>query len=108
MADDNGSILAAVFWMFLISLLLFWRPFVGPLIAGIVGGKYAGGVGGALMAVFQEDLKRLWKYRHKGYARRFWEGWFQRALDSGLAPLQRRHFLDPGLGLAGPRLGAGQ
>ena len=39
--------------------------------------------------VLKEDLKRLWRYRHKGYARRFWEGWYQRALQSGLAPLQR-------------------
>ena len=26
----KGSILAAVFWMFLISLLLFWLPVAGP------------------------------------------------------------------------------
>lgn len=38
--------------MFLISLLLFWLPVIGPLIAGFVGGKKAGGVGPALVAVF--------------------------------------------------------
>ena len=49
---SKGSIPAAIFWMFLISLLLFWLPVIGPLIAGFVGGKKAGGVGAALMAVF--------------------------------------------------------
>ena len=39
-------------WMFLISLLLFWLPVLGPLIAGIVGGQKAGGVGPAVIAVF--------------------------------------------------------
>ena len=29
-------------WMFIISLLLIWLPGLGPLIAGIVGGKIAG------------------------------------------------------------------
>jgi hypothetical protein len=38
-------------WMFLVLLLLFWLPGLGPLIAGIVGGKKAGGVGSALLAV---------------------------------------------------------
>ena len=54
MADDKkpGSIISATIWMFLISLLLFWLPFFGPLIAGIVGGKKAGGVGAAIIAVF--------------------------------------------------------
>jgi hypothetical protein len=39
-------------WMLLISLLLFWLPGVGPFIAGLVGGKKAGGVGSAVVAVF--------------------------------------------------------
>ena len=38
--------------MFIISLLLFWLPVVGPLLAGIVGGRKAGGVGNAILAVF--------------------------------------------------------
>jgi len=38
--------------MFLISILLFWLPFAGPLIAGVVGGKKSGGIGNALIAVF--------------------------------------------------------
>lgn len=39
-----GSILGAIFWMIVVSILLFWLPAFGPLIAGIVGGKIAGGV----------------------------------------------------------------
>lgn len=50
--EKNGSVIGGIFWMFLISLLLFWLPVVGPLIGGIVGGKKAGGVGAALAAVF--------------------------------------------------------
>ncbi|MBI1732689.1 MAG: hypothetical protein HYR49_07990 [Gammaproteobacteria bacterium] len=42
MPDDQGSLLAASFWMLVLSLLLIWLPGVGPLIAGIVGGKLAG------------------------------------------------------------------
>lgn len=48
----KGNILSAMGWIFLISILLFWLPVVGPLIAGIVGGKKAGGVGAAIAAVF--------------------------------------------------------
>lgn len=47
----KGSISSAIFWMFLISLLLFWLPVLGPLLAGIVGGKRAGTVSRALVAV---------------------------------------------------------
>jgi len=50
MADSNGSILLGMFWMFIISLLLFWLPGIGSLIAGIVGGKQAGGVMAGLLA----------------------------------------------------------
>jgi hypothetical protein len=48
----RGSIVAGALWMFLISVLLFWLPVIGPLLAGIVGGKRAGGVGAAITAVF--------------------------------------------------------
>ncbi len=47
---SNGSVLMGMFWMFIISLLLFWLPGLGSLIAGIVGGKRAGGVMAGLMA----------------------------------------------------------
>ena len=50
--EKKGSILAGFIWMFIISLLLFWLPVVGPLLAGVVGGKMSGGVGNALAAVF--------------------------------------------------------
>jgi hypothetical protein len=38
--------------MCLVSLLLFWLPILGPFVAGIVGGRRAGSVGNALIAVF--------------------------------------------------------
>ncbi len=44
------SILRAMFWMTVISLLLFWLPVLGPAIAGFVGGRKAEGVGPAVIA----------------------------------------------------------
>jgi hypothetical protein len=46
----RGSVLRAAVVMFVLSLLLFWLPVVGPLIAGFVGGRMADGVGKALLA----------------------------------------------------------
>jgi hypothetical protein len=40
----KGSILAGALWMVGLSVLLFWLPILGPLIAGIVGGWRAGGL----------------------------------------------------------------
>ena len=48
--ESNGNIIMGMFWMFVISLLLFWLPAIGSLIAGIVGGKRAGGVMAGMMA----------------------------------------------------------
>jgi hypothetical protein len=48
----KGSVIAGAVWMLVISLLLFWLPLLGPLLAGFVGGKRAGGVGRAIAAVF--------------------------------------------------------
>jgi len=54
MTDDvarNESAVRGLIWMAVISLLLFWLPVLGPLIAGFVGGKKAGSLGAAIMAV---------------------------------------------------------
>lgn len=51
-AYRRGSVLAGAAWMLVLSLLLFWLPLLGPLLAGYVGGKRAGGVGRAIEAVF--------------------------------------------------------
>ena len=56
MADEKGSILMGMFWMFIISLLLIWLPALGPLIAGIVGGKIAGGVMRGILAALLPGL----------------------------------------------------
>lgn len=50
--QKQGSIFSAMVWMFVISILLFWLPVLGGLIAGFVGGRKAGGVGNAVLAVF--------------------------------------------------------
>lgn len=44
----------------------------------------------ALLTVYvlKDDLKALWEYRHEGYARRFWLGWYRRAIRSGIEPLK--------------------
>ncbi|MGQ0764967.1 MAG: hypothetical protein ACT4OZ_04790 [Gemmatimonadota bacterium] len=47
-----GSISAGITWMIMLSVFLFWLPVVGPAVAGFVGGKRAGSVGGAIAAVF--------------------------------------------------------
>jgi Na+/citrate or Na+/malate symporter len=47
-----GSLVAAMNWMGGLSLLLFWLPVVGPLIAGCVGGVKAGTLRRAIIAVF--------------------------------------------------------
>lgn len=48
--EKRGSVLVGLLWMILLSILLCWLAFVGPLLAGLVGGKKAGGVGKALLA----------------------------------------------------------
>jgi hypothetical protein len=47
----KGSLGGAMAWMFVLSLLLFWLPLLGMFVAGLVGGRKAGGVGTALAAV---------------------------------------------------------
>ena len=46
----QGSVASGVVWMMFLSLLLFWLPLLGALIAGVVGGKKAGGVGPGVTA----------------------------------------------------------
>jgi hypothetical protein len=46
----------AAIWMIVISVLLFWLPVAGPLIAGIIGGRMAGGPGRAVMAALLPAL----------------------------------------------------
>lgn len=43
-------------WMLVLSILLFWLPVVGPLIAGFVGGRKAGSLSNALIAVLLPGL----------------------------------------------------
>lgn len=47
---QRGSLIMAMIWMAVLSLLLFWLPLLGPLIAGLVGGKTAGSAGRGLLA----------------------------------------------------------
>lgn len=47
---ERGSVVKAAFYMGAISLLLIWLPVVGPVLAGIVGGRVARTVGKALVA----------------------------------------------------------
>ncbi|MBV1878773.1 MAG: hypothetical protein KUG79_14120 [Pseudomonadales bacterium] len=54
--ENKGSILGGAVWMFIISLLLFWLPLLGPLIAGFVGGRKSGSVGKAILAVLLPGL----------------------------------------------------
>lgn len=53
---ERGSVLKAAFLMGVISLLLIWLPIVGPVIAGIVGGRAARTVGKALLASIVPSL----------------------------------------------------
>ncbi|MDA3921488.1 MAG: hypothetical protein PF501_12540 [Salinisphaera sp.] len=44
------ALVMAVMWMAVISLVLFWLPLLGPLLAGFVGGRTAGTPGRGFMA----------------------------------------------------------
>lgn len=46
----QGSLIMAIIWMAVISLVLFWLPLIGPLLAGFVGGRTAGSAGRGLLA----------------------------------------------------------
>jgi len=51
-AYRQTNVVAGAVWILVLSLLLFWLPVAGPLIAGFVGGKKAGGVAAGIVAVF--------------------------------------------------------
>jgi transposase len=42
----------------------------------------------AAVYLLKDDLKELWDYRHTGYARRFWDQWYGRAIRSRIEPLK--------------------
>jgi hypothetical protein len=46
----GGSVGSDLLWMVGLSILLFWLPTLGPLVAGFVGGRKAGGIGPAFVA----------------------------------------------------------
>ena len=37
--------------------------------------------------LLKDDLRHLWDYRYEGWARKWFEGWYNRAKDSGIEPL---------------------
>lgn len=41
------------------------------------------------MYVLKDDLKHLWDYWHSGYARKFRQQWYNRAIRSRIEPLKR-------------------
>jgi transposase len=43
----------------------------------------------AKVHVLKEDLAHLWEYKYEGAARRFWEDWYKRAINSRIEPLKR-------------------
>lgn len=50
--ERPGNLWSGMNWMAGLSLLLFWLPVIGPMIAGLVGGYKAGDLRRALLAVF--------------------------------------------------------
>jgi hypothetical protein len=53
---EQGSIGRAIVWMFVLSILLFWLAVIGPFIAGFVGGRKAGSLSNAILAVLLPAL----------------------------------------------------
>jgi uncharacterized membrane protein len=47
---QSSSVLIGAFWMLGLTVVLFWLPVLGPLIAGYVGGRRSGSVAGAGIA----------------------------------------------------------
>ena len=61
---DKRVIISAAFWMFALSIVLGWIPFIGAFIAGYEGGKKAKTLSGAFIAVIVPILliTLLFKY----------------------------------------------
>ena len=53
---NDTSVLRGLLWMLGLSVLLFWLPGGGALIAGVVGGYKAGSIGSALLAALLPAL----------------------------------------------------
>lgn len=49
--NADSRIFIGFLWILFLSILLFWAPVFGPLVAGFVGGKKAGGIWAGMMAV---------------------------------------------------------
>lgn len=49
-SEAEGTVLSGMIWMLALSVLLFWLPGFGSLIAGAVGGFKAGGAAKGLLA----------------------------------------------------------
>ena len=61
MSDDNiENILKSSLWMVLLTILMIWAPVVGPIVAGIVGGKRSRGVKNAIAAIFSMCIDCLY------------------------------------------------
>ena len=56
MLTQNRGVWPAWLWMFILALLLGWLPFIGPAIAGFIGGLQAGDTGSALVAAIIPSL----------------------------------------------------
>lgn len=48
--EPRASFIKASLWMIVLSILLFWMPILGPVVAGLVGGWFAGTIGRAVLA----------------------------------------------------------
>jgi hypothetical protein len=80
--NGRSSIFGAMVWMFalsfLITLLLWWipvvGPFIGPVVGGYVGGRRAGSVGRALVAAVLPALLLFLLIMLLGGAATAWSG----------------------------------
>ena len=65
--SSKGSSMRGFLWMFFISILLFWLPILGPMVAGLVGGKKSGGIGNAILtAIFPAIILGILVYSLTG------------------------------------------